>query len=100
MSRRKEQDSMIYQMVGARIRDIREGLGMTQVDLAKRTGIGRTTLVYIESGKHCTSLGKLYKIAETLDVSVYSIVPERNDFGEQSIRELFQEFLAEKLRRT
>jgi len=100
MSRRKEQNSMIYLMVGARIRDIREGLGMTQVDLAKRTGIGRTTLVHIESGKHCTSLGNLYKIAEALDISVYSIVPERNDFGEQSIRELFQEFLTEKLRRT
>jgi len=93
----KEQDLTIYTIVGARIRDIREGLGMTQVDLAKRADIGRTTLVHIESGKHRTSLGNLYKIAEVLDVSAHLIVPERNAFGEQSIRELFQEFLTEKL---
>jgi len=86
-------DLLLYMVIGMRIRDIREGLGMTQSELAERAGIGRTTLVNIEAGKQKTALHHLYKIAEYLGVPIYSLLPETDRYDGISIREKFQEFL-------
>lgn len=41
----------VYQALGARIRMIRETLGLQQAELAKRVGLERTTVVNFENGK-------------------------------------------------
>ena len=41
----------VHQQVGLRIRSIRETLGVTQLDLAKRVGLTRTSLNNIEAGR-------------------------------------------------
>ena len=34
-----------------KIKELREKMGLTQDDLAKKSGVNRTTIVYLESGK-------------------------------------------------
>jgi Zn-dependent peptidase ImmA (M78 family)/DNA-binding XRE family transcriptional regulator len=53
--------------LGRRIADARAEAGMTQADLAARTGLERTALVRIESGERKVSATELVAIAGTLD---------------------------------
>ncbi len=87
----------IYYRIGSRIKAIREGLGLTQEELAQKVGIGRTTLTHIENGKHRGTLDTFYRIAQELNVSVYVLLPEKYDAADQlDVRKLFEEFLKEK----
>lgn len=56
--------------IGRRIRDIREEKGMTQDDLAMKTGLRRNNISAIENGKYDIRIDTLHKIAEGLDVSI------------------------------
>jgi DNA-binding XRE family transcriptional regulator len=69
------------QRIGQRIAELRKGLlwqddagiyrrGMTQTELAQRTGIGQGHLARIESGRYGVSIDLLAHIAEVLGVSV------------------------------
>ncbi|HEC64178.1 MAG TPA: XRE family transcriptional regulator [bacterium] len=53
-----------------RLREQREKLGMTQEELAKKSGIPRTTITKIETGYQNTSIGKLMQLAEAMDLEV------------------------------
>lgn len=48
------------------LRDTRKELGITQDDLALKSGIPRTTISKIENGKRNTSIYKLIQIANAL----------------------------------
>jgi transcriptional regulator with XRE-family HTH domain len=54
------------QKMGARIKELREQQGMTQQDLADKTGLQRSNIARIESGKYSTGQDILSKIAEAL----------------------------------
>lgn len=41
----------VYQSLGARVRMIRETLGLSQADLAKKVGLTRVSVVNIEAGR-------------------------------------------------
>lgn len=57
--------------MGYRIREIREMRGMSQSELAEKTGITRATIWRLETGEEETTTTKtLLKIAEALGVSV------------------------------
>ena len=56
------------QVLGARVRALREYAGLTQKALAGASGIGRVTLVRLENGKHIPKLGTLRAIAHVLEV--------------------------------
>lgn len=53
-----------------RVREIRQSQGMTQTELARRAGINRVTLCFIEKGGHETSTKVLLAIAKALNVSI------------------------------
>lgn len=60
------------------IREIRDALGMTSVQLARRVGISQPTVVRLEhsEAEETISLKSLKKMAEALDCSlVYAFVP-------------------------
>lgn len=54
------------QQLGKRIKELREQQGMTQQDLADKTGLQRSNIARIESGKYSTGQDILSKIAEAL----------------------------------
>lgn len=54
------------QQLGKRIKELREQQGMTQQDLAYKTGLQRSNIARIESGKYSTGQDILSKIAAAL----------------------------------
>lgn len=54
------------QKLGKRIKELREQQGMTQQDLADKTGLQRSNIARIESGKYSTGQDILSKIAAAL----------------------------------
>lgn len=60
--------------IGARVRALREAAGLTQGELARRTGIHRPNIARIESGRHMPSLDTVVRIARALDVQPSAIL--------------------------
>ena len=59
----------MYAQIGAEIRRRREGLGLSQAQLADRIGIGRTSITMIERGSQAILVHQLLDIAKALKVS-------------------------------
>ena len=59
----------IYAQMGAEIRGRREGLGLSQAQLADRIGVGRTSITMIERGAQAILVHQLLAIARALRVS-------------------------------
>jgi DNA-binding XRE family transcriptional regulator len=62
------------QVMGARVRALREVAGHTQEALAQAAGIGRVTLVRLENGKHAPKLDTLKAIAQVLERKVEDLL--------------------------
>ena len=58
-----------YVMLGARIKQLRNRRGMTQISLAERVGRSSTYLSYLENGLKCMSLETFIMIANALNAS-------------------------------
>lgn len=57
--------------MGYRIREIRESIGMSQVELCEKSGITRATIWKLETGDNEVTTSKtLLKIADALGVTV------------------------------
>lgn len=61
-----EEIEVVYRAIGARIQMIREAVGMTQDDLAKKVGYTRTSVVNIEAGRQRLPLHQVEEIARAL----------------------------------
>ena len=53
-----------------RIREFRARYNLTQEELARRVGVRRETILYIEKGKYNPSLKLAYKIAKALNTTI------------------------------
>lgn len=56
--------------VGSRIRELRTERGMTQEQLALRSGVTRNVLIDVEHGKRGLLYERLFDLAEALEVPV------------------------------
>lgn len=56
------------QRLGARIRSLRLQAGLTQAELARRTGIHRPNIARVEAGRHTPSLETLARLAAAIGV--------------------------------
>ena len=57
-----------------RLREVREQAGITQEELAQKSGVSRVTISLIESGRtNCVKTGTLAKLADALEISVNSL---------------------------
>ena len=54
------------QRIGNKIRQLREAAGLSQSELAEKTGLLRPNITRIESGKYSTGQDILCKIAQAL----------------------------------
>lgn len=55
---------VVYVQFGAKVRAMREMLGLTQADIAQRVGLERTSVVNIENGKQRVLLDDVEKFAK------------------------------------
>ena len=53
-----------------KIKELRARFDLTQEDLAKRTGVRRETIVFLEKGKYNPSLRLAHDVAKALKTSV------------------------------
>lgn len=56
-----------------RIKELRARFGLTQEDLAKKVGVRRETILFIEKGEYNPSLRLAHRIATTLKASIDEI---------------------------
>ena len=66
-------DNYFLESLGSKIKILRKSRGVSQEDLAKQSEITRTYLTQIENGKVNPSIGKIKKISENLNISLYEI---------------------------
>lgn len=59
----------VYRALGARIQMVREAIGMSQQELAKRTGYSRPSIVNMEAGRQRIALHQVESIAGALSSS-------------------------------
>ncbi len=56
-----------------RIKEFRAKFNMTQEELAKKVGVRRETIVFLEKGKYNPSLKLAYKIAKVFNAKIEDI---------------------------
>lgn len=65
--------------MGYNLKQIRKEKGLTQAELAKRTGISRATISRLENGtQKDLMVGNLNRIAEALECKVSDLICEKN----------------------
>jgi transcriptional regulator with XRE-family HTH domain len=81
----------MYARIGGEIRRRREGLGLSQAQLAEKIGVGRTSITMIERGSQAILVHQLLEIAKALKVSPDKLL-ERTELSEPvgPSRELFE----------
>lgn len=62
--------------VGRRIRELRQKRGLTQEQLALKSGVTRPILNEVENGKRGLLFERLYDIAEALEVPASELMAE------------------------
>jgi DNA-binding XRE family transcriptional regulator len=60
--------------LGARVRELRVAAGLTQAELARRTGIHRPNIARVEAGRHTPSLETLARLAAAIGVPTASVL--------------------------
>jgi len=60
--------------LGARLRSLRKQAGLTQAELARRTGIHRPNIARVEAGRHTPSLETLTRLANAIGVSATQVL--------------------------
>jgi DNA-binding XRE family transcriptional regulator len=60
--------------LGARLRELRVAAGLTQAELARRTGIHRPNIARVEAGRHTPSLETLARLASAIGVPTTSVL--------------------------
>ena len=67
------QEQKLMKAFGKQVAEVRKKHGITQQQLAERTGMSVVAIAYIETGKRWARLGTLNKIATMLKVEVYEL---------------------------
>ncbi|MGF1469437.1 MAG: helix-turn-helix transcriptional regulator [Sandaracinaceae bacterium] len=62
--------------LGQRIRELRLAAGLTQAELARRTGIHRPNIARVEAGRHTPSLETLARLASAIGVPTTRVLDE------------------------
>ncbi|MCA9606566.1 MAG: helix-turn-helix transcriptional regulator [Myxococcales bacterium] len=62
--------------LGQRIRELRLAAGLTQAELARRTGIHRPNIARVEAGRHTPSLETLARLASAIGVPTTAVLDE------------------------
>ncbi len=68
-------NSMLYKLLGSRIKSRRDDLEMNQSVLGEKAEIGRASISNIEKGRQKPPLSVIYRICHELDIDVHSVLP-------------------------
>jgi putative transcriptional regulator len=74
--------------VQTRIKEYRARFSLTQDDLAKKVGVRRETIVFLEQGKYNPSLKLAHDVARTLHTTIDDLFIFEDDVPEHDSREI------------
>jgi transcriptional regulator with XRE-family HTH domain len=74
-------EESINKAFGARLGAERKKSLLTQEELSRRVGIGRTTIANIERGRQSVSIPLLYRLASALGVAPEGLLPQGSKSG-------------------
>jgi transcriptional regulator with XRE-family HTH domain len=86
------------QILGSKIKDLREEKNITQEELAKIVGVGRVAISQIEQGKRSVEFLELAKIAEFFHLKLEYFLSEDSLPDIKPDHEIMHDFIPEKLR--
>lgn len=86
-----DKQSVLYSLIGSRIRSLRKSEGTSQEELADKVGVSRTSIVNIEKGRQRLSIHLLWLIADTLNTDPGTLIPRRDELYEQPVSSEFSE---------
>lgn len=69
-------DQEFYAAVGHRIKGVRCAIGMTQAELAEKSGVSRAMIANVESGRTAVTLRSLVMIAPVLGTGLDELAGE------------------------
>lgn len=73
---RQSADTRVREL-GAHVRGVREGIGMSQSEVARRANLSRTSIHSLEAGTGGSpNYSTLIKVADALGVAVHTLVPK------------------------
>ena len=86
----------IKELIGARIKSLRQGKGLTQEALAEKSGISSKYLSSIERGKENPTLDTLIQLAKALKVELFEIFLYAHEVpSSEELRECIQSLIEE-----
>ena len=90
--------NLIYKTFGLKLRDARKRAGLTQVDLADRVGLSRTSITNIEKGRQGIPLHMLLQLASAVGVQAVGLLPETKNTPKQDLidRKILKKTLMEE----
>ena len=71
-----EDQDWLYREIGRRIREARLRVSLTQVELAHRAGLARTSITNIEMGNQQPTVHALWRIADAVQAPPCELLPE------------------------
>jgi transcriptional regulator with XRE-family HTH domain len=70
---RRRDERWPARLVGGRLRETRQGLGLTLDDVARQTGVTKSFVSAVERGETSPSIGSLYQLCEALGLSLAAL---------------------------
>ena len=93
-----DQDDL-HAALGKKIRERRQASGLTQMELADRVSISRTSLTNMELGRQRLLIDQLYKMAEVLNAKPQDLLPQPSELVSASKRQTPEEPIPESVHR-
>lgn len=72
-------NTVLYSILGERIRKRREEKEISQIDLSNKISLGRTSISNIEKGRQQPPLHVIYSICDAIDIDVQSLLPTSSE---------------------
>jgi transcriptional regulator with XRE-family HTH domain len=76
----------IAETVGAKLRILRRARGYSLAQVAEATGVSRSLLHLIETGKNDPTIGRLIRLTTFYDVNVTELLPDSDDGQPEIVR--------------
>lgn len=78
-------------LVGSRIRELRKGRHLTQIELSEKIGVAQSDLSRMEQGEYKVGLDTLFKLLQVFDLKISEFFGESETTGPED-RELVTEY--------
>lgn len=83
----------LLEYIGANIKKTREGIGLTQDELARKTAKNKSSISNIENGRGNPTIESLLAVADALGVEVWELLRPSLEDNNWSVLEEFQQYI-------